>query len=136
MQMQPVAGWSPYAGTGQNVSKEPAVGRPTVACSSGPARLLLPFKPQTARAGEGGERQPADGQPRHCVLWRLAEVPRGERAEGSLGAELQTLPTSAAALVFICHVHCDLFPVRFGLNKGFTAEKRFKTTDLAQPLLC
>lgn len=85
MQMQPVAGWSPYAGTGQNVSKEPAVGRPTVACSSGPARLLLPFKPQTARAGEGGERQPADGQPRHCVLWRLAEVPRGKGQRAASG---------------------------------------------------
>lgn len=81
-----------------------------------------------AGAGKGGKRARAattqsPAAPGRGALW--------ERGEGSLRAELQTLPTSATALVFICHVHCDLFPVRFGLNKGSAAEKRFKTTEPA-----
>lgn len=48
------------------------------------------------------------------------------RAEGSLRAELQTLPTTGAALTFICRVDCDLFPERFGLNKGSAAKKASK----------
>lgn len=54
-----------------------------------------------------------------------------ERAEGSPRVELQTLPVSGAALLWICHVHCDLFPVRSGLNKGSPIEKRLKTTEPA-----
>lgn len=89
-----------------------------------------PCHPSSHSSRRGGDRegwraQPLQGSaaPGRGALW--------ERAEGSLRAQLQTLPTSGAALVFICHVHCDLFPVRSGLNKGSAAEKRFKTTKPA-----
>lgn len=46
-------------------------------------------------------------------------------------AELQTLPRTGV-LVFICRIHCDFFPVRFGLNEGSAAAyKRFKLSDPA-----
>ena len=90
-----------------------------------PCHPLLPFKPQ--RRGQGRVESTATTQgseaPGRGALW--------ESAEGSLGAKLQTLPMSGAALVLICHVHCDLFPGRSGLNKGSAAEKRFKTTKPA-----
>ena len=92
-------------------------------CSSPP--------PIQAQMPGQGRVESAAGRPPHRVLWRLAEVPCGKGQRGSLRAELQTLPTSGAALVFICHVYCDLFPVRFGLNKGSADEKRFKTTEQA-----
>lgn len=82
-----------------------------------------PIQAAEAGTGKGGEPLQGSAAPGRGALW--------ERAEGSLRAQLQTLPTSGAALVFICHVHCDLFPVRSGLNKGSAAEKRFKTTKPA-----
>lgn len=96
-----------------------------------PLALLLALPSSTpiqaTEAGKGRVESAAATQgsvaPGRGALW--------ERAEGSLGAQLQTLPMSRAALVFICHVHCDLFPVRSGLNKGSAAEKRFKTTKPA-----
>lgn len=71
MQLYPVAGRSPWAESGQNLGEEPAAGSPTVACSPGPAVLLLPLGATgvESTSGQGGG---------HCtVLWNLPEVPHG-----------------------------------------------------------
>lgn len=123
------SGWPlAHAGPGQMAGEGPPRDRPTVACSpSGPAALLLPFNPQKARAGRGGARRPAGGP--HCS-GGLAEVPCGGGQRAAWG-QASRLPTPGAALALICHVHPDLFPVRFGLHRAPAAKKRFESTDAA-----
>lgn len=120
LRLHPVAGCSPHARTSQSAGEEPAVGQTH--------RGSLSFRPCCP---------PSPTQPTACQGWEGCRVlahswatttlcsvgPGGgtlwRRAEGSLGAELQTRPTTRAALVFLC----VLFPVRFGLCKGSAALK-------------
>lgn len=115
-----VAGCSPCAGTGQSAGEEPAVGQ--THRGSLPLRPYCPPSPIRPTACQGWERWRAlarsGATTALCSVGPGGGAPWG-RAEGSLGAELQTLPTSWAALVFLC----VLFPVRFGLCKGSTVLK-------------
>lgn len=104
--------------------RSPPWGSPTVAYSPSDPAVLLPFDPLNASARRSGERQPAGGQSLHCSVGpgRGASWGRAARAELRLSLGLEEFWV-------LCHVCRDFFPVRFGLNKGSAASKRFKTAD-------
>lgn len=123
------AGCWPCAGPGQMAGGEPAVGQTHCGLLSfRPCCSPSPVQPTDCQGREGW-RVPA-GRWATPTLWSVGPG-RGAlwgRAEGSLRAELQTPPTTGAALVCICR---DSFPVRSGLHRGPAAKKRFKTADPA-----
>lgn len=126
MWLDPAAGWPPWAGSGQNWVRSPPWGSPTVAYSPSDPAVLLPFDPLNARVRRSEERQPAGGQSLHYSVGPGRGASRGRAARAELRLSL-----GLEEFWFLCHVCRDFFPVRFGLNKGSAASKRFKPADPA-----
>lgn len=109
-----MAGWSPWAESGQSLGEESAVEQ----CHYG---LLSPSGPAVPPYHSTHRMPGPQGWRASSVLWNLAEVLHGVGRRQLQGRTPDSDGWRSSA--FICRIHCDFFPTRLGLTKGSAAKR-------------